>query len=229
MTHVEATSLMPGDDLGHGDLDLYVLPPPASVTGTDQNTHSIGIVVEYLGFKALISGDSEIRETDAWLADASYDSLLADIDVYKAIHHGAKNGDAGNTAWLDLVMPENVVVQVGPNSYGHPTAEALATYDLYTSHVWRNDDDGRVRVEVWESGGYTMETEASGGVAFVSGDAVSPDSTSDCPVTHPIKGNISSEKVYHWPGGVYSSRTNPEQDFGTSADALAAGYRASSR
>jgi competence protein ComEC len=229
MTHDEASSFVAGEDLGVGDLHVYVLPPPSSITGTDQNTHSIGVVVEYLGFKTLISGDSEAAETAAWLTDASVYDLIDEVDVYKAIHHGSKDGDAGNTDWLDVVLPENVVVQVGPNSYGHPTAEALATYDGYAAQLWRNDEDGRVRVEVWESGGYTIETEVSGGVDYVSSHPVAPDTTNACPVTHPIKGNISTENIYHWPGGVYYDRTNPEECFGTSADALAAGYRASTR
>jgi competence protein ComEC len=230
LEQVDATSLLPGDDLGFGDLHLWVMPPPATVTGTDQNTHSIGIVLEYAGFKSLITGDSEQKETDAWLMDASYDSLIADVDVYKAIHHGAKNGDAGNTGWLDFVQPTNVVVQVGANGYGHPTTEALDTYDAYDALVWRNDDDGRVAVEVWATGGYTITTETSGIVDFVSADGVDPDGVSDCPATHPIKGNIgSSSMVYHWPGSVYYTRTQPEACFGTAADAAAAGFRASSR
>lgn len=47
-------------------------------------------------------------------------SVLGDIDVYKSIHHGANNGD--HLAWL------NVVIGVGPNTYGHPTQEALSLY-----------------------------------------------------------------------------------------------------
>lgn len=230
LDQVDATSLLPGDDLGFGDLHLWVMPPPTTVTGTDQNPHSIGIVLEYASFKSLITGDSEQKETDAWLLDSTYDSLISDVDVYKAIHHGSKDGDAGNAGWLDLVMPDNVVVQVGANSYGHPTVEALNTYDAYDALTWRNDDDGAVSVEVWATGGYTITTETSGIVDFVSADGVEPDSVSDCPTTHPIKGNVgSSSMVYHWPGGVYYSRTQPEACFGTAADAAAAGFRASSR
>jgi competence protein ComEC len=225
-----ADSYLPGDDLGVDDLHLYILPPPASIGGTNQNSHSIGIVVEYNGFKALITGDSLKNETAAWLADPSYDDLLADVDVYKAIHHGASNGDADNYAWLDLVQPENVVVQVGKNGYGHPTMESLETYDLYAAETWRNDQDGDVRVEVWETGGYTVESEVDGVVGYVSADPVPSATAWDCPATHPVKGNIGSRsRVYHVPGGVYYSRTQPEECFVSGDAAAAGGFRASSR
>lgn len=220
-------TLAVGEDLGWSDLHLYVMAPPASITGTDQNLHSIGVMIEYGDFRALVSGDSEREETDAWLAEGLYDSLVADIDVYKAIHHGSRDGDAGNTPWLDAALPENVVVQVGPNSYGHPTAEALATYELYASTISRTDNDGRVTAHVWTGGGYTLETEV-GGVVFVSGDAIPADGT-DCPTTHPVKGNIGTERIYHLPTGAYYARTVPEECFASASDAAAAGYRASSR
>lgn len=161
------------------------------------------------------------------LAEGLYNSMIADIDVYKAIHHGSKDGDAGNTPWLDLVMPENVVVPVGPNSYGHPTAEAMTTYAAYATSISRTDDDGRVTAQVWDGGGYTLQTEVDG-VVFVSGDPIPADGV-DCPTTHPVKGNIGSAKIYHVPTGSYYKRTTPEECFASSADAAAAGYRASSR
>lgn len=226
---VSASSLVAGDDLGAGDLHIYMLPAPASITGTDQNTHSVGMVVEYQGFKALITGDSEKAETAAWLADAASVAFLDDVDVYKSIHHGSSNGDADNISWLDHVMPENVVVQVGANSYGHPTASSLDTYEVYAAEVWRNDEDGKVSIDVYSTGGYTIATETDGAVMWVSSDPVLPESVSTCPSTHPVKGNIGTERIYHLSTGSYYSRTQPEECFGTAADAVAAGYRASSR
>lgn len=51
---------------------------------------------------------------------------------------------------------------------------------------------------------------------------------SNCPSTHPIKGNASS-MIYHVPGGASYARTDPEACFATAADAQAAGYRAVQR
>ncbi len=198
------------------------------MTDTDQNVHSIGILVEYGNFRSLITGDSEKVETDAWLKEAKYTSLLKDIDVYKSIHHGAKNGDAGNTAWMDAIAPEQVIIQVGANGYGHPTAESLATYGSYAVSAYRTDVDGKATVAVWPTGGYTLATEKSG-VVFVSADPVAPDDVNNCPSTHTVKGNIGSERVYHVATGSYYKRTQPEQCFASTTDAAAAGFRASSR
>lgn len=46
-----------------------------------------------------------------------------------------------------------------------------------------------------------------------------------------IKGNINTkgERIYHVLGGAFYARTNPEMCFNTEAEALAAGFRKSSR
>jgi len=65
-------------------------------------------------------------------------------------------------------------------------------------------------------------------LAPVSAPRAAPLSKSDCPETHPIKGNAGS-MIYHAPGGQFYSRTDPEACFLTGADAEAAGFRASQR
>lgn len=51
-----------------------------------------------------------------------------------------------------------------------------------------------------------------------------------CPEDKPVKGNINSfkkTKIYHLPGNSHYERTNPEACFKNSAEAEAAGFRAS--
>jgi len=66
---------------------------------------------------------------------------------------------------------------------------------------------------------------------FAFPNSVPPLSVSDCPESHPIKGNISSsgEKIYHVPGGASYRQTHPEACFATEADAQAAGFRRARR
>lgn len=206
------------DDLGWGDVQVHLLAPPAAITNTDQNTHSIGVVVERGDFKTLVSGDSERRETDAWLAEGRYDARIADVDIYKGIHHGSRDGDAGNDPWLDVLRPEVVVVQVGRNSYGHPTAEALATYARYTGDILRTDLDGRLEAVVYASGGYAIRDGADA-LVFASGDAVDPEAGA-CPVEFPVLA---------WTDGATrryatSGTATPDACYATAADAEAAGY-----
>lgn len=206
------------DDLGWGDVEIHLMAPPAAITNTDQNTHSIGVVVERGEFKTLISGDSERRETDAWLAEGRYDDRIDSVDIYKGIHHGSRDGDAANYDWLDVVQPEVVVVQVGRNSYGHPTAEALATYARYTGDVFRTDLDGQLEAVVYASGGYAIRDAASA-VLFASGDAVAPEA-GVCPVEFPIIAFTAGTTPMY----ATSTTATPEACYATANDAELAGY-----
>lgn len=139
-----------------GSVKITVLPPPPGQPRNEQNLNSVGLLVQYGSFRALMTGDSETPETTAWLKKYPASSL-GPIDVYKSIHHGAKNGD--NAAWLTAVRPRNVVVSVGPNNYGHPTAEALSLYRRVGATTYRTDQQGTVTVVVQPGGRFAITTE----------------------------------------------------------------------
>lgn len=145
-----------------GSVKLRVIPPPPGMPRTDQNLNSVGLLIEYAGFRSLMTGDSETAETAGWLRQYPA-SVLGPIDVYKSIHHGAKNGD--NAAWLAAVRPKNVMIGVGPNNYGHPTSEALALYAKVNASVFRTDLNGTVTVTVKPDGSYTIRAEKGLGTA----------------------------------------------------------------
>ncbi|QFP78566.1 excalibur calcium-binding domain-containing protein [Deinococcus sp. AJ005] len=138
-----------------GSVKVTVLPPPLGMPKTDQNLNSVGLLIEYGTFKALMTGDSETAETQGWLR-AYPASKLGPIDVYKSIHHGAKNGD--NPVWLRAVRPSNVVIGVGPNNYGHPTSEALNLYKSVGAAIYRTDLNGTVTITVQPGGKYSLGT-----------------------------------------------------------------------
>lgn len=141
-----------------GSVKLTVLAPPSGMP--DQNTNSVGLLVQYGTFRALMTGDSETPETSAWLKSLPA-SLLGPVDVYKSIHHGAANGD--NAQWLAAVKPKNVVISVGPNNYGHPTKAALELYRKVGATTYRTDLQGTVTVTVQPGGKYAITTEQRNG------------------------------------------------------------------
>ena len=143
-----------------GDVKVTVMTPPAGMKKDDQNLNSVGLLVQYGTFRALLTGDSESAETRGWLKKYT-PAQLGPIDVYKSIHHGAANGDSA--AWLAAVRPRNVVVSVGPNNYGHPTATALNLYKKVGATVWRTDQQGTVTVTVQPNGKYAIATEKGRG------------------------------------------------------------------
>lgn len=142
-----------------GSVKLTVLAPPPGMREGEQNVHSVGLLVEYGTFRALMTGDSETAETDGWLKKYP-PATLGPVDVYKSIHHGAANGD--NARWLAAVRPRNVVVSVGPNTYGHPTSQALNLYRSVGAGVYRTDQQGTVTVTVQAGGKFTITTERGG-------------------------------------------------------------------
>ena len=138
-----------------GDATVKVIAPPKGMPD-NQNLNSVGVLVQFGKFRALMTGDSETEETEAWLA-AGTARNVGPVDVYKSIHHGARNGD--NAAWLAAVRPKNVVIGVGPNSYGHPTADALALYKRAGATVYRTDRQGTVTFTGNADGTYTVTTD----------------------------------------------------------------------
>ncbi len=161
-----------------GSVKLTVLAPPLGMT--DQNTNSVGLLVQYGTFRALMTGDSETPETNGWLQKYP-SSTLGPIDVYKSIHHGAANGD--NARWLAAVRPKNVVIGVGPNNYGHPTASALSLYRSVGAATYRTDLNGTVTVTVQPGGAYQITTEKGSGAGATPTQPSQPRPAPSIPVS----------------------------------------------
>ena len=146
-----------------GNASLRITPPPG-VPEWGNNDNSIGVVIEYGAFKAALTGDAEDREFEWWLEQ----ELLEPVDVYKASHHGSKNGDTEGS--VTAFAPESVVISVGfENSYGHPDGEALELYRGVGADIYRTDESGTVIVTASPDGSYTVDaasSKAGGGKAI---------------------------------------------------------------
>ncbi|MFM7088000.1 MAG: DUF1524 domain-containing protein [Candidatus Paceibacterota bacterium] len=57
-------------------------------------------------------------------------------------------------------------------------------------------------------------------------DQTTPVDLYNCPDTHPVKGNVSTTKIYHTPSSPYYARTKPEICFISASSAEAGGFRA---
>ena len=73
-----------------GSVKRMDLPPPPGTR--DRNINSVGLLVQYVSFRALMTGGSETLETNAWLKQLPA-ATLGLIDVYTSIHHVARDGD----------------------------------------------------------------------------------------------------------------------------------------
>lgn len=122
--------------------DLTDREPLAKVTFVNSsrrcknpNNDSVVVVVEYGSTKALITGDAEDIE-DARCISAIprmlgkfENSVLMDVDVYKAGHHGSHNGT--NLPYLEMLTPKISIISSGKADdnaawdYGHPRTSAI--------------------------------------------------------------------------------------------------------
>ena len=66
--------------------------------------------------------------------------------VLKVAHHGSKTGT--NEAILDEVKPKVAIIQVGKNSYGHPTRAVLDLLSSRKIEILRNDIDGLIELNI---------------------------------------------------------------------------------
>lgn len=138
-----------------GSARLRVLPPPARQV--DQNNGSVGVLLEYGEFRALLTGDSEQDELDYWLR---HDSVPR-VTVVKVAHHGSGNGTTA--AWVQATRPQVVVISVGAgNSYGHPAPQVIEQWQSGGARVYRTDRDGAVIIEAQRNGSYIVLNEHSG-------------------------------------------------------------------
>ena len=85
------------------------------------------------GRTVLLAGDVEV------FAQRELGPVRA--DVLKVPHQGAATSDLG---WLQAVGAATAVISVGPNSFGHPSADVVAAREGVGTEVLRTDRDGDV-------------------------------------------------------------------------------------
>jgi len=116
----------------------------------DENLTSLIIRFETDGISVLMTGDVSV---DGELAALSISDL--GCDILKIGHHGSKNSTSD--ALLEDADPAIAVIQVGKNSYGHPTAEVLDKLEAAGLPVYRNDESGAILIHP-QTGGFSVQT-----------------------------------------------------------------------
>lgn len=120
------------------DARLEVLFPDASYVSDAKHTNE-GSVVALLriGEDAFLFTGDLPREEQVLPA--------MDIRVLKVAHHGSKYSTS--EAFLDRTVPEEAVISVGKNSYGHPAPEVIERLKRRGVRIFRTDVDGSVIYE----------------------------------------------------------------------------------
>jgi competence protein ComEC len=108
-------------------------------TGDDVNENSIVVMLHYHGFRELFMGDAGEASEARLLAGA--DDLHA--DVLKVGHHGSRY--ASTPEFATAVRPRIAVISVGRhNTFGHPAATTIETWNKSGASVVRTDQCGAI-------------------------------------------------------------------------------------
>lgn len=138
---VPAIVLSAGDGIKYGGSRADVLwPMRSNGVNTDVNEDALMFILKSGGMKTLFTGDAG-EETEARILSF----LPGPVDVLKVGHHGSKF--SSSEKFLSAVRPKVAVIEVGKNTYGHPTAEALNRLGSAGARVFRTDRDGLIKLE----------------------------------------------------------------------------------
>ena len=69
---------------------------------------------------------------------------MGKIDILKVAHHGSKHSSSAE--FLNIIQPKVAVIEVGENSYGHPTKETLEKLEQIGASIFRTDEYGTIKV-----------------------------------------------------------------------------------
>lgn len=130
-------ALAKGDTVTYYDSDVKVLNSANLLANTNDSALVLGL--ETNGFKALFTADIAAA-TEKIIARS------ADIrsDILKVSHHGSKY--SSDMFFLEKVEPKISVVEVGKNSYGHPTKEALNRLKEVGSQIFNTYEQGIIKI-----------------------------------------------------------------------------------
>ncbi len=131
-----------GDVVSYGNQPiLKILYPSEIFLGKSlKDVHDSDVISELdLGNKKfLLMGDSN-EVVESRLVSSN---IVADINVLKVGHHGSKT--ATSPQLLQSAKPEEAVISVGNNSYGHPTPNVLRNLAEIGARIFRTDQLGDI-------------------------------------------------------------------------------------
>jgi competence protein ComEC len=139
--HVRMVPAVAPMSLRAGALRIRILSPiprPPGPPPEDPNPRAVVAVVSSGAFDLLLSADAE--------SEALLPLDLPDVEAMKVPHHGSSDPDLPEV--LRRLRPEIAAIEVGLNSYGHPTPSTLAALQDAGVATYRTDRDGTVTLTV---------------------------------------------------------------------------------
>lgn len=132
-----------GDMLTHGVSRIDVLSPTSDLLESRElNDSTVVVELSSANAKALFTGDIGFKSLN--VEEKIARSVSGPIDILKVPHHGSKYSSSDR--FLATIKSKLAFIEVGKNSYGHPTEETLNRLQKYGTKIYRADRDGTIGV-----------------------------------------------------------------------------------
>lgn len=105
-----------------------------------ENNQSIVLDVSYLDYKVLFTGDIE-EEGEKNIME----HMSGSYSLLKVPHHGSET--SSTLDFIRQVKPKYGIIQVGSNTYGHPSKKVLNNFLINDTMIFRNDHHGCIKVK----------------------------------------------------------------------------------
>lgn len=135
------------------DVSVEVLSPDRGnpLDEKDENKNSLVLRVNVKGSSVLMTGDIDENGEKTLISDTDIKA-----DILKIAHHGSRYSSCEK--FIAVAAPEIAVIQVGKNTYGHPSEEVIKRLEEYEITVLRNDVQGAVGIRVNKAGDFGIVT-----------------------------------------------------------------------
>ena len=146
--------LAAGDVINMGrNVSVEVLSPDRGnpLDEKDENKNSLVLRVNIKGSSVLMTGDIDEKGEMTLIADTGIKA-----DILKVAHHGSRYSSCEK--FIEAAAPETAVIQVGKNTYGHPSEEVIKRLEEHKITVLRNDEQGAVGIRVNKAGDFGIVT-----------------------------------------------------------------------
>ena len=150
----EILYLAAGDVINMGrNVSVEVLSPDRGnpLDEKDENKNSLVLRVNVKGSSVLMTGDIDEKGEKTLIADTDIKA-----DILKIAHHGSRYSSCEK--FIAVAAPKIAVIQVGKNTYGHPSEEVIKRLEEHKITVLRNDEQGAVGIRVNKAGGFGIVT-----------------------------------------------------------------------
>ena len=150
----EILYLAAGDVINMGrNVSVEVLSPDRGnpLDEKDENKNSLVLRVNVKGSGVLMTGDIDEKGEYTLIADTDIKA-----DILKVAHHGSRYSSCEK--FIAVAAPKIAVIQVGKNTYGHPSEEVIKRLEEHKITVFRNDEQGAVGIRVNKAGDFGIVT-----------------------------------------------------------------------